>query len=574
MLVPSLTNTVKAVRPPRWAHELYSHMSQIERLVFAWLALALIGSGLWTIASFVQRHSRLVPQIGGTYVEAAVGQPRYLNPILASANDLDADITKLVYSPLFKFNEKLELVPDLAASYEISADQKIYTVKLRQDVRWHDGEPFTADDVVFTIASIQTPDYGSPSQNAFQGVVVEKQDQTTVVFKLKQPYAPFLASLTGGIAPQHVWVNIAPKNAALAEQELKPIGTGPYKFNVSKTRRKTGEITEIDLVRNDQYYGARPYLDNINFVFYNTQEEALAALLAGNADGIGFVPLNMRDQAANQKGLEIHRLRLPQYYGIFFNQQKNPILADAGIRNALALATDRAALVNDALRGEGEALHLPIPPGVFAFNTSIESSAFNPAKAQQNLEEAGWKAGPDGIRVKDGQRLSLTITTTDWPEYMRTAEIVKQQWQAAGVEVKLENAGAGIIQQTIIGPRNFEALLYGEILPAVPDPYPFWHSSQIKSPGLNFSMLKDERVDKLLVDARLTTDMTQRQAMYEQFQGIILDLKPAIILYRPLYLFATRARVHGITADNVPMPADRFGNIDQWYVNTQRVWGE
>lgn len=568
--------TIKLTLPKLHLHfparikRIAGYLSQVERIVLAWLVTLLVISGIWSVVGYVQRHTELVPQSGGTYRESAVGEPRYLNPILTNANDLDDDITRLVYSSLFKLDNTMHLQNDLATSYEISEDQTTYTVHLRQDVHWHDGQPFTADDVVFTIRSIQTPDYGSSLLSSFESVTVEKIDDYTVTFTLDKPYAPFLMSLTVGIAPQHVWQDVSPKNATLAEQIIKPVGTGPYKFAEIKTRRKTGEITEYHLVRNEQYYGPHQYLDTIAFNFYSTHEEALKALKAGIVDGISFLPLQLLNDAKNSN-LTIHQLRLPQYFGLFFNQQKNSILDDAGIRNALSLATNREQIVKEALQDEGEPLYLPIPPGVFAFNDEISEPEYNPEVAKENLEEDGWKdIDGDGIREKDGQRLHFKITTTDWPEYVQTATIIQQQWQAIGVETEIEHYGPGTIQQTIIAPRDYEILFYGEILSPNPDPYPFWHSTQIRN--LNFSMFKNEQVDKLLEEARKITDPAQRQEKYKEFQGIILDLKPAIILYRPHYLFATSTKVHGVNIGLAALAAGRFNNIEAWHVLTKRVW--
>ena len=275
--------------PTRVRH-LWLSMTAREKAAMLALGIVFLVSATLSITGYIGRNTILIAESGGAYREAAVGQPRYLNPILAPTSDLDLDITRLVYSSLFKLNRKLELENDLATGYEISTDQKTYTVKLRDDVTWHDGEPFKADDVVFTIRSIQTPDYASPLFSSFQGVDVEKVDDSTVRFKLQQPYALFLTSLTVGIAPQHVWEDIPPKNASLAEQILKPVGTGPFKFSEIATRRKTGDITGLTLIRNDAYHQQKPYLEEINFLFYPSHEEAVQALLGSQVDGLSSPP--------------------------------------------------------------------------------------------------------------------------------------------------------------------------------------------------------------------------------------------------------------------------------------------
>ncbi|MEK7557466.1 MAG: peptide ABC transporter substrate-binding protein, partial [Patescibacteria group bacterium] len=441
---------------PERLRSLWFQMTVRERAAFATLGIVLLISAILSITGYIGRNTTVVPQTGGVYREAAVGQPRHLNPILASTSDLDLDITRLVYSSLVKLNRNLELENDLAAGYEISPDQKTYTVKLRSDVVWHDGEAFNADDVIFTIRSIQTPDYASPLLSSFQGVEVEKVDDYTVRFTLQQPYALFLNSLTVGIAPQHVWEDIPPKNTSLAEQILKPVGTGAFKFSEITTRRKTGDITGVTLVRNDRYYQQQPYLDEIDFLFYPTHEEAMQALLSSQVDGVSFLPLQLANDVKWRASYNVHRLLIPQYFALFFNQNKNELLADAGLRSSLALATDRETIVKEALGSEADVLHLPIPPGVFAYHEEFGNPAYNPDAAKQNLEDTGWKdADGDGIREKENKRLHLKITTTDWPEYIRTAELIQQQWLKIGVETEIESLGAGTIQQTAVRPRDY-----------------------------------------------------------------------------------------------------------------------
>src|SRR3989344_5549743 len=270
-----------------WARPWLDRMTTREKTIFGGLAATVIVSGTLSLVGFIDRHTHLIPQFGGIYHEAAVGQPRYVNPVLAGTSDLDLDLASIIYSSLFKLDNNFNVQNDLAAEYSISDDGKVYTIKLRHDVAWHDGEPSTADDVVFTIRSIQTPDYGSPLLSSFQGVQVEKTDDYTVTFTLKQPYAPFLANLTVGIVPHHVWENIPPKNAALAEQML--------------------------------------------FSFYGTHEESVEALSAGKVDGIGFLPLSLAEQIKKRASLTTEHLLLPQYFGLFFNQGNNEALSDTGV---------------------------------------------------------------------------------------------------------------------------------------------------------------------------------------------------------------------------------------------------
>lgn len=550
----------------------FQYMSRVEKITLGVLAALLVLSAALTVAGFIKRHTHLIPQKGGVYREAAVGQPRYLNPILAAANDADVDITRLVYSSLWRIDSQLQLQNDLAERYELSADHKEYTVHIRPGVTWHDGQPLTADDVVYTIQSIQAPDYASPLASSFSGVTVEKVDGQTVRFKLKQPYAPFLSSLTVSIAPKHVWENIPPKNVALAEQMLKPVGTGPFKFSDLTTRRKTGEITTLRLMRNENFYGPTPYLDGMTFNFFTSYEDGLKALISGQVDGLGFLPLQLVERAKARHTVVLDELKLPQYFALFFNPDKHPALRDAKVRQALSLATDRQQLLTEALAGAGEALSVPIPTGLLG-HSDQPGDAFDPETAKRLLDEAGWQAiDKDGIREKDTQRLHFKLVTTDWPEYVHTAEVVQKQWRAIGVETQIEHFGPGAIQQSAVRPREYDILLFGEILAANPDPYPFWHSTQVKSPGLNFAALKNPDIDKLLEQARQSFDAADRQKKYQDFQAKFLELRPAIVLYRPYYLFATKNYVRGIDISSVDLPASRFNAIENWHVKTKRVW--
>ncbi len=557
----------------KWSHAIYSNMYNQEKTILGFLSVLLITSLSFSITGYVGRHSTLVAQQGGAYTEAIVGQPRYINPILASTNDADMDITKVIYSSLFRLDSNLMLQNDLATSVDTSSDGLTYTIRMRDDARWHDGQPVTADDVVFTISSIQLKDYNSPIASTFQGVEVAKVDDTTVRFTLqKYAYAPFVSSLTVGILPKHVWEQIPPKTASFAEQQLKPIGSGPFQFQEIVTKKKTGEITSISLARNEQYYGKKPHLANLEFMFVNSHEEAISALTSNKVDGISHLPSSLVSSIEGRSAINIKKLLLPQYFGLFFNQTKNPILGDVGVRSALNLGINREVIVQQALGGQGEPLSIPIPSGMFSFS-DIRESVYDSKKARQNLDDAGWKVNEEtGIREKEGKQLEVTITTTDWQEYIKTAELVKEQWEAIGVKTNIQSLGTAIIQQAAVGPRQYEILLYGEFLPSNPDPYPFWHSSQVKSPGLNLSLVEDADMDKLLENARITTDQEKRRELLHAFIERFLDTHPAIVLYRPYYLYAQRTQLKGPSMEKGGLPSDRFNTVEEWYLRVKRVW--
>ncbi len=542
-----------------------------RRLLVGSCAIFIIGA-LWSLILVVRQWTELVPREGGTYREGIVGQPRYIVPFLARTNDADMMLSRVVYSGLMKIAAEDTLAPDLAETVTVSDDGTTYTAKLREGLRWHDGEPVSADDVVFTFQTIQNPDTKSPSAPSFQGVTVTKVDDRTVTFKLREPYAPFLYNLTSGIAPQHVWAGINPKNIALAEQNLKPIGTGPFQFKKLR-KRSLGEVLEIELERYEGYHGERPYLDEMAFTFFESHEELLRAFQRQQVDGMSFVPPSSVTETEQVRQARIHRVKLPQYFAVFFNQARNPALADKSVRTALDLATDRDTLIQEALHGEGVRADAPIPAGFLGYTQNPRRAEFNIDKATQNLDEAGWKdANGDGIREKGEVKLSFTLVTTDWPEYVKTAELMAKMWREVGADVRIESKTVGTVQTEAIRPRNYDALLYGEVLGADPDPYPFWHSTQTHDPGLNLALYKDRDADKLLEEARKTTDIVKRSETYQRFQERLVENAPAIFLYSPLYTYAVRESVQGTMYDALPLPAERFTTVSSWYVRTKRVW--
>lgn len=546
-------------------------LSGNERKTLVVSILLVIVGVIWGISVFIHQKTELIPKEGGTYHEGAVGQPRYVSPILARTNDIDMNISRLVYSGLMKVDETGNVVGDLADKVEISDDGKVYTAYLRQNIKWHDGEAFNADDVLFTVQMIQNPDAKSPAGPIFQGVTIEKTDDFTVKFSLQEPYAPFLYNLTQAIMPEHVWTGIEPKNISLAEQNLKPIGTGPFMFK--KLKKSTiGEIREYELVRYDGYYGQRPYLDGIRFSFYETNEELLRAFQGKKVDGMSFVPPALVGDVKRMRSATIYRANLPQYFAIFFNQARQPVLSDRGVRISLDLAIDRTEIIKQALHNEGTRIDTPIPPGFLGYQEGFGRIEYNPEKAKQNLDDAGWKVGNDGIREKDGKKLSFTLVTTDWQEYVKTAEMLRDYWRAIGVDAKLESETVGTVQSTVIRPREYDALLYGEVLGADPDPYPFWHSTQTRDPGLNLALYKDRESDQLLEQARKTTDFAKREETYKKFQERLIEAVPAIFLYSPTYDYALHNNVHGKMLSAIQLPAQRFNTISTWYMKTRRIW--
>ncbi len=550
--------------------------------LFMKLLLSLMGVSLIIMGTkFVSDRTEQVPDVGGSYEEAAVGQPRLINPILTNANDTDLDIIRLVFSGLMRVDGSGRLVPDLAESVTTSEDGKTYTAKLRSGVKWHDGSPFTSQDVVETINYIKTPAWKSPLAGQFKNVDVKADGDLTVIFTLQAPFEPFLSTLTVGLLPAHLWHDVKPENAARAELNLKPIGTGPFHFK-SLVKDTKGNIRAYLLARNEDYYDKPAHLTSIGFKFYPDFSSAEEALKGHKADGISFLPLELRDDVQNLRTTDIITLKLPQYTAVFFNLKKNEALKSKAVRQALSLAVDRTKIIRDILKNSAEPARGPIPPGFIGYATDTSGSVYDLTKAADLLDQDGWKLDDDGIRkqdVKDAKgkvtgktNLAITLVTVDSKENVAVAEAVKDAWVGLGVQTELSVVPASRIQKDVIRPRDYDALLYGEIVGADPDLYPFWHSSQATEQGLNLSMFANRTADALLEQSRTTANDEERAADYQKFQAILADEMPAAFLYRPTYVFGMSRKIKGFNVQTIFTPADRFADITDWYTEMTTKW--
>ena len=566
-LVFNLSKETKRIPSLSQLRTLPKFLSKGEKKTVNWLTLVIVICLVLLIGRFYYSHTTLVPKSGGSYTEGLVGTPQYINPLLASYNDVDRDLASIIFNGLLKFNNEGVLVPDLADQFQISPDGKIYTFKLKNNVRWHDGEPLTASDVIFTAANIQDPAWQSQLKSVLGNVQLEKVDDLTVRFILKDPVANFLNSLTFGIIPEHLWLTVPSSNATLAELNKKPIGTGPFKFK-SLTKDKNGNILTYSVVRNDDYYADKPYLDEINFKFYGDFETAAKALANNNIQGMGLLPKEYLKTAEENKNIKFYSLSLPQYTAIFFNTKKNDNLKEIKIRQALAYAIDRQKILEQSLDEKGVIINGPILPGFIGYHPDIKKYSYDQTAAKNLLEEAGWKLGEDGLRHKGEATLQITLTTVEKIEYSKAVDIIKQNWADIGLEVTLDIVAKDRIRTDIIEPRNYQALLFGEIIKS--DPYPFWHSSQIESPGANLAVWANRDVDKVLEEARSLNDPAAINDKYIHFQNILADNVPAIFLYNPIHIYPVDQSIKGITTRRISEPSNRFTRITDWYVKTQR----
>lgn len=516
----------------------------------------------------------LRPGHGGTYVEGIVGSPHHLNPLLSGYNDADRDICTLVFSSLTRLNEYGEVEPDLARKWEVTPDGLTFTFYLRSNAYWHDGAPVTADDVIFTIRLLQDPDFPGPpdlGSAVWRTVTVERVDRRTVRFTLPESFAPFLDYTTVGILPAHLLGGTRAADLPSIEFNLSPVGSGP--FQLEEIEVQDGTITAIVLEQFSRYYGARPYLDRLQFRFYPSHQNVLHAYEAGEVEGIAEITTADLAYARALPSLNLFSAQIPEYGIVLFNLQHPdlPFFQDEEVRQALLYALDRQQIIDDALEGQALVAHSPLIPGTWAYNYDIPHYEQDPETANILLDEGRWfQSVADGLRRKAGQPLAFTLLTRSEPERVAVAQMLAEQWATIGVTVTVETASAPEMRQALEN-RDFEAILIHIALPGDPDPYPFWHQTQIEN-GQNYAGLYHRQISEVIEQARVIPNRERRQELYYEFQELFAQQVPALLLYVPVYTYGVDERINDVQIGPLTHPSDRFRTISDWWIVHRRVF--
>ena len=547
--------------------------SPTEKVIFGILTLIALVSSLMLAYGVNRLFLVSIPSRGGTLSEGIVGLPRSINPVLAFT-DVDLDLSSLMYSGLMKYQGG-KLVPDLAQKYNISDDGLVYTFTLRDNLRFHDGVPLTTDDVDFTVQKVQDSTIKSPRRADWANITSKKISATEIQFILKQPYAPFLSNTTLGILPKHIWNNINPDQFIFSQYNIEPIGSGPYQLK--KIERDGGGLPiDYILTSFSRYNGGEPYISQLNVFFYPNEKSTIDAYNKGTIEAMARISANEAVRIASTTDTaQVFHTALPRIFGIFFNQNQAPLFLQKEVRQALNVATDKDAIIKKVLSGYGIAGTGPIPPEHDTAKNSVSDD--NLQKAQTILNNGGWVINANGVmekRDKKGvaQTLEFSIATADSPDLKLAAELVKAQWEKLGARVTIKVFEYGDLYQNIIATRKYDALLFGESIGKDLDLYAFWHSSQRNAPGLNVAMYVNSKVDKILEDARGTTDTGIKAGLYEQFDKIIADDVPAVFLYSPEFIYIIPKTVQGLNFEYITAPSDRFYGMNTWYITTDSVW--
>ena len=536
-----------------------------------------------------------IPTEGGKIIEGIIGMPTLVNPVLA-LTDADKDLTSLVYSGLMRKTSDGSFVNDLAESYTISPDGMTYTFIIKESARFQDGTKLTADDVVFTIEKIKDPLIKSPRRIGWDGVSINKKDDRSVIFILKQPYISFLDNTATGILPMHIWKNITPAEFSLSTlNNVKAIGSGPYKIS-SVSKNKDGVPEQYDLNKFDDFVLGEPHIKYLSIVSYSNEKDLIDSLLSNRINqASGVSPENANK--IQSYGYNINTANLPRIFGLFFNSSNNKILQDKDVIKAFDKALNREDIINKVLNGYADPIHDPIPETIKKDESVKGYLTSSIDEARDILEKSGWKQGVDGVRSKGGSttvtktkkvgkktvtekvvvnngpvtKLAFSITTGDTPELKNVANIIKEQLEKLGASIEIKIYETGPLNN-IIRSRNYEGLFFGQIVNHESDLFSFWHSSQRNDPGLNIAMYSNKNVDSLLESAQKTLKNDDRLNKYQDFiKEFNIDI-PALLIYSPKYLYATSLKLNNINLGTLTTPSDRFLSIYKWYADTDRIW--
>jgi peptide/nickel transport system substrate-binding protein len=551
--------------------------SEKERVLFGAFVLIFIVSIIALAWSINRSFLVEIPLRGGSLVEGIVGAPRFINPLLA-ISDTDRDMSGLLYSGLLRAGASNELLPDMAKSFAVSNDGLTYTFILKDKLEWQDGQPITADDVVFTIELAKDPVLKSPKRANWEGVIVQKVDEKTVTFSLSQPYSQFLENTTMGILPKHIWKNVDLETLSFSTFNIEPIGSGPYKIAGLK-RGDSGVPEYYDLKPFKKFALGEPFIENLRIHFYPNEQARLAGFESGEIESMS----SLAPEAARtlQGKYRIETSPLPRVFGVFFNQNQARIFADPEVRRALDTAVDKDYVVAKVLAGYGSVIAGPIPPGSLGFKGPRSSeegdTSARTARAKEILRMGGWtankKTGVLERETREGtERLAFSIATSDADELRRVAAILKEEWDAIGADVEIKVFEIGDLNKNVIRPRKYDTLLFGEIVGRDPDPFAFWHSSQRNDPGLNIALYANIKVDKLLEQARETRGQKERIGLYEAFQDEIAKDIPAVFIYSPDFIYIMPTKVQGVQKRPITTSAERFTDIYSWFIETDTVW--
>jgi peptide/nickel transport system substrate-binding protein len=518
------------------------------------------------------------PEQGGVYTEGLIGSLGRLNPLLDWNNSADRDADRLLFSGLVRFDERGLPHADLAESWGVSQDGTIYNFTIRPNAVWHDGTPVTTDDVIFTIEMMKGAGslYPQDIKDLWGRVEVTRLNEKNLKFTLPEPYVPFIDYLTFGVVPKHLLESVPPEQMASAEFNIKPVGSGPYKFD--QLIVENGQIQGVVLTISANYYGTPPFIEQVVFRYYPTSAAAFDAYQQGDVFAVSQVTPDVLSAALEEPNLLFYSSRMPQMGFVLFNltDSQLPFMQDPVFRRALMLGLNRSSIINTVMQGQAVVADSPILPNSWAYFDGVEKFEYDPDAAVSLLKSEGYviPAGGGDVRAKDGIPLAFTMIHPDDEIHTQIAQAIQTQWAKIGVRVDLQPQPYEQLVLTTLASRAFQAALVDLNLSRTPDPdpYPFWHQAEAVG-GQNYSGWDNRAASEYLEQARVTADYSLRAKLYRNFQVVFVKELPALPLYVPVYSYAVDSQVQGVQVGPLYEPSDRLNTFTSWYLLTRRALG-
>ena len=523
----------------------------------------------------VQQPAPIQPTTGGVYTEAIIGSFGRLNPVLDLFNPADRAATRLLFSGLVRFDDRGLSMGDLAESWGISEDGTVYNFSIRPSAVWHDGEPVSSDDVVFTIEYLRSDELPLPEdlRAMWQQVEVRVLDEKTLQFHLPEPFAPFLDYLSFGVLPRHLLVNVSPTELVDSDFNLKPVGSGPYRLD--RLISEQGQIKGVVFSAFEEYYMGRPFIDQVVFRYFPDANSAFTAYQAGEVLGISQVTMDILIEALNIEDLNFYSGRMPELTLIYFNLDETelPFFQDVSLRRALLMGLNRQRLVDQNLGGQAIVADGPVFPGTWAYYEGIEHLDYDPNAALAAIKAAGYTIPAEGgsVREKEGVRFSFEMVYPDNALHAGLVEMIRSDWAKLGVEVNPKPVTYDELVDNYLETRDYQAALVDLNLSRYPDPdpYPFWDQAQATG-GQNYGKWNDRRASEFLELARVSSDLDERAKAYRNFQVRFTTEMPALPLFHPVYTYAVDAQVQGVRMGPLYDPSDRFATLTTWFLIAKR----
>ncbi len=537
--------------------EAYFRLSS-QKVFLVWMTLALCV--LFFVLTLILINNKFlitIPKRGGELREGIVGTPRFINPVLAT-NSQDETLTSLVFSGITKIDKDNKAVLDMAESVQKSDDGLSYTVTLKNNLFFHDGEKVTADDIIYTLSLVQNSSLKSPVKIKWEGVKIDKVSDTKVIFSLKQPYPLFERSLALGILPKHIWKNLSIEEIAQSDQNIKAIGSGPYM--ISGVTSVSGIPRIFTLKENKKNVLGRPYITTLTIHSYQTEKLLEQAYQNKEIDSFSVIS-HLATENFSRTFVSSDSITLPQTFSLFFNPNKERFLADKDIRKALAIALHKEELIKN-LYGNGV--------GVAYTHYPFRAMSSDEPRETDNPEELIRKSAFE--KKNSSSTLSLTLTIGDSEDNRKLADEVKKRWDKIGVRTTIQIFEFADLNQRVIKNRDFQVVLSGTLIEDATDLYAFWHSSQRAYPGLNIAGYASTKMDQNLEKLRGEVDETNREELENEIEQELYDEKPAIFLYHPKLLYIKSNKIYTTLPLYGINESSRFADITSWYMETERVW--